>query len=465
MLKFSRLWAVQKAAQLNRWTGFCGSLLRDTSAGTTMIVAFATPVFVGALGLGVDTSAWYIEKRKVQQQADAAALGGARVKGAGQNNTTALSVATRDAQRNGFVASATSTLTMTSPPTSGSYAGKATAVQVTVTKQLPSLFSSYLLGSTARTVTGRATGYTPYVQTRNLEVAMVLDLSGSMSGNTEVYGTTKMEAQQAAANALLNIVIQANQTPYSSRAALVGFSDSVNVGSTYFTSVTNKSLSGSWSGVVERTGTYKFKDDPPSSTYGRFGDFKTKKETSPYEPYQDYLDNLSTQTPGSSNRIRPLSSDKTTLQSQINGMSPTGSTAGHLGIAWAWYMLSPKWDDIFTGTNAPNAYNSATTYKAIVFMSDFDMNSYYESGNGTANAQFEALCTQIKASGVKIYTVGYGVSGTSNNNRRINCASPSDSTTTYTFTTTTVEEMLNAWQTIANSSVIGASDPKLRIVE
>jgi hypothetical protein len=249
----------------------------------------------------------------------------------------------------------------------------------------------------------------------------------------------------------------------------VGFSDSVNVGSTYFTTVTNKTLQSAtswnpWSGVVERTGSYKFKDDPPSSTYGYFGDFKTKKETSPYEPYQDYLDNLSSQTPNSNNVIRPLSSAKDTLKSQINAMSPVGSTAGHLGIAWAWYMLSPKWNSIFTGTKAPNAYDSTTTYKAIVMMSDFDMNSYYEYYNGTSNYQFEQLCTQIKAAGVKIFTVGYGVSGTSNNTRRINCAS-SDSTMTYTYSTSTVEDMLEAFQAIAASTVIGASDPKLRIVE
>src|SRR5258706_13869357 len=137
--------------RVQRAAGFWRRRLRDPTAGTTTLVAFATPVFVGGLGVGIDTSAWYIEKRKVQAQADAAALGGARVKGAGQTNTTASAVATRDAARNGFVASGTSTLTFNSPPVSGSWTGKSTAVEVVVTKQLPSLFSSYLLGTSART--------------------------------------------------------------------------------------------------------------------------------------------------------------------------------------------------------------------------------------------------------------------------------------------------------------------------
>jgi Flp pilus assembly protein TadG len=455
--------------RVQRAAGFWRRLLRDTTAGTTTLVAFATPVFVGALGVGVDTSAWYIEKRKVQAQADAAALGGARVKGAGQNNTTALAVATRDAGRNGFVASGTSALTFNSPPASGGYTNKQTAVEVIITKQLPSLFSSYLLGTSARTITGRAVGYTPYVRTRNLEVAVVTDVSNSMAGNTEVYGTTKMEAQQAATKALLDIVVSDSQSPYTSRASLVPFSDSVNV-STYFQTVTNKTVTGTWSGVVERTGTYKFKDEPPSSTYGWFGEFRTKKNTSPYTTYQSYFQNLSSQVPAYASRLRVLSSDRTALKSAVDGMVTSGSTAGHLGIAWAWYTLSPKWNQIFTGTAVPAAYDAATTYKAIVIMSDFDMNSYYESANGTANTQFDALCTAIKASGVSIFTIGYGVANSSDDARRTSCAGVGTGVTdddgiVYTYTSSTVDDMLTAFQSIANSTVIGSSDPKLRIVE
>jgi len=468
MLKNSGFWSAAKSVRLGRLSVFTRRMLRDTTAGTTTFVALAGPIVVGALGVGVDTSAWYIEKRKIQQQADAAALGGARIKGLGQTNTTAQAVATRDAERNGYAAGGTTTLTFNSPPTSGTYVGKSTAVEVKITKQLPSLFSSFLLGASARTLSARSVGYTPYVQSRNLEIAMVLDLSGSMNGNTEVSGLTKLQAQKNAAKALLDIVIQPNQSPYTSRAAIVPFSDSVNVGSAYFTTATNKTLQNAagtnpWSGVVERPGSYRFKDDPPSSVYGWFGEFKTKKESA-YGPYPQYLDDLTSQTPGASNVIRPLSSNKESLKTMVQGTAATGSTAGHIGLAWAWYTVSPKWNSIFTGTALANAHNTANTYKAIVIMSDFDMNSYYEYNNGSLNYQFEQLCTQIKNSGVKIYTIGYGVSGTSNNNRRINCAS-NDGSTTYTYTTTTVAGMLEAFEAIANSALIGSSDPQLRIVE
>lgn len=440
------------------------SLLRNQTGGTTVLVAFAVPVFVGGLGLGVDTSVWYMEKRQVQQQADAAALGAARMLGSGQSAANAQAAGIRDAERNGYTAAAGTTITINTPPTSGAYAGKTGAAEAIVVKQLPSLFSSYLLGSASRTVRGRAVGFTPSVRSRNLEVAVVLDVSNSMARGTEIRGTTKMEAQQAAAKALLDVVVSSTQTPFTSRASLIPFSDSVNVGSTYFQAVTNRTLTGSWSGVVERTGTNKFKDEAPSAANGWFGEFRTKKNTTPYTPYLSYFQNLNTQTPGTATRMRPLSADKATLQTAIDGMVTSGSTAGHLGLAWAWYSLSPKWDQIFTGVAAPNAYDAAATYKAIVIMSDFDMNSYFESSNGTANTQFDALCTAIKNAGVKIFTIGYGVATSSDDARRTSCAS-NDAGTTYTYTANSVADMLAAFQAIASSTVMGAGDPKLRIVE
>ena len=102
---------------------------------------------------------------------------------------------------------------------------------------------------------------------------------------------------------------------------------------------------------------------------------------------------MTSQTPGSTNTIQPLSSSTTGLKADIDALTSNGTTAAHLGLAWAWYMLSPKWNTVFSGANAPTAYDTDKTYKAIVILSDFDFNSYYESANGTANAQFEALCT------------------------------------------------------------------------
>ncbi|MBV9833626.1 MAG: hypothetical protein JO055_04420 [Alphaproteobacteria bacterium] len=439
-------------------------LLRDNYGGTSIMIALSLPVVITGVGMGVDTGAWYVEANRVRQIADSAALGGARATATGLDVATAKAVAQRDAARNGYTGTGGDSMVVNSPPTSGAYAGKKGAVEVVVTRNLPSLFSRYILGASARTVSSRAVAFAPPVQNKNLEVAMVLDVSSSMASGTETRGITKMEAQQTAASQLVDTIVQANQSKFTSRVALAPFSSSVNIGSDYFRAATNKSVSGGWTGVVERPGSYKFKDDLPSSTAKYFGDFKTK-HSSALGDYDTFVQAMTSQTPGSANTIQPLSSATSALKDEINALTSNGTTAAHLGLAWAWYMLSPKWNTVFTGGNAPTAYDTDKTYKAIVILSDFDFNSYYESANGTANAQFEALCTAIKATGVKIYTVGYNVSGTDNNNRRINCASPDQGDLTYTYTTTTVDDLIAAFKTAAAQSLAGASELQLRIVE
>lgn len=59
---------------------------------------------------------------------------------------------------------------------------------------------------------------------RNVEVAMVLDVTGSMDG-------TRMTALKAAAKNLIDLVVQDVQTPFYSKVAIVPYSNSVNPGS------------------------------------------------------------------------------------------------------------------------------------------------------------------------------------------------------------------------------------------
>ena len=43
--------------------------------------------------------------------------------------------------------------------------------------------------------------------------------------------------------------------------------------------------------------------------------------------------------------LKPLSADSGALKTTIKSFNASGSTAGHIGIQWSWYMLSPKWSD------------------------------------------------------------------------------------------------------------------------
>ena len=130
--------------------------------------------------------------------------------------------------------------------------------------------------------------------------------------------------------------------------------------------------------------------------------------------------------------ITPLSSDKTMLKAQIDGYDDGGSTAGQIGLAWGWYMVSPNFGYLWPTASQPAAYATPELLKVVVLMTDGDFNTPYCNGviakdagagsggwsdkincnatNGSAYNQAVSLCTAMKAQGIVLYTVGFDVS-------------------------------------------------------
>jgi len=146
-----------------------------------------------------------------------------------------------------------------------------------------------------------------------------------------------------------------------------------------------------------------------------------------------------------SDTIQPLSSDAATIKSQIDAFEVSGSTAGQIGIAWGWYMVSPNWNSLWPSSGAA-PYNTAETLKAVVIMTDGAFNTPYCDGvisrqagpgsgsssakidcdatNGDPFAQSRALCTAMKAQGVVVYTVGFSITAGSDEAQLLaDCAS------------------------------------------
>ena len=105
-------------------------------------------------------------------------------------------------------------------------------------------------------------------------------------------------------------------------------------------------------------------------------------------------------------KIIPLTNQKSTLTSFFANATIGGATPGHLGTAWAWYMLSPNWGSVFTGASLPTAYNTQNVMKVAVLMTDGEYNIHYTSP--TARDQALALCQGMKDAGITVYTVGFG---------------------------------------------------------
>jgi Flp pilus assembly protein TadG len=139
----------------------------------------------------------------------------------------------------------------------------------------------------------------------------------------------------------------------------------------------------------------------------------------------------SSSNPCPSAQITPLTTDRTALKSKIDSFSAAGSTAGQIGTAWGWYMISPEFAYLWPAASQPAAYNTPDLLKVVVIMTDGNYNTAYCEGviaknsgsgsgdaqdknncpatNGDATAQAEALCTAMKAKGVIVYTVGFNV--------------------------------------------------------
>ncbi|ATQ41230.1 TadE/TadG family type IV pilus assembly protein [Caulobacter mirabilis] len=131
------------------------------------------------------------------------------------------------------------------------------------------------------------------------------------------------------------------------------------------------------------------------------------------------------------NTITPLSSNKETLKAQIDALQASGSTGGHLGVAWGWYLVSPNFASLFPTASQPAAYGTSNLIKAVVIMTDGEYNSSYCNGvisadstngsgatadhincnapNGHSFTQTQTLCTEIKKKGILVYTVGFNV--------------------------------------------------------
>jgi Flp pilus assembly protein TadG len=132
-------------------------LSRNERGSMSVLIAIGLTVLLGFAALGVDVSLWMRAKNNAQNAADAAAYAAGAA--AYQVNSTARIQADVNAMAaaNGFQNGMNGvTVTMHNPPTSGAYAGNASAYEVIITAPQKVYLASALVGATAPTVKGRA---------------------------------------------------------------------------------------------------------------------------------------------------------------------------------------------------------------------------------------------------------------------------------------------------------------------
>jgi Flp pilus assembly protein TadG len=127
------------------------NFLRDESGATAIVIGLSMTGLLGFAGMAVDVGVWYADKRAAQGAADSAAYSAVVNYGAGDTTTAgADNTAEAVAAQYGYTDGAGGvTVTVNTPPTSGTHTTIPGATEVIVTKSESLLFSKFFVSSTS----------------------------------------------------------------------------------------------------------------------------------------------------------------------------------------------------------------------------------------------------------------------------------------------------------------------------
>ncbi len=361
---------------------------RDERGSVTILFGLSCIVLFGVMGIAIESARYQDVASRAQAGLDGAALAGAKL--LGDDDVSTSDIQDRAKQYFDAVIATFGVDTASISPLQVAVDRTTGAVESSVQIKVPNFFGT-IMGLDRLTTINRASKVVYDMQ--KTELALVLDVTGSMNSKN------KLGDMKAATSDIIDALLDKSINESNTRIAVAPFSASVNAGS-YRDDVADTTNAVADDCVIERAdatdaapaGANRLKTAPLTPSYGMYG--------CPDAP------------------IIPLlgKSEKDTLKNTINSYVATGWTAGHIGSAWGWYLLSPEWNGIFTGKSKPNNYDPEKVIKAVVIMTDGEFNAAYLNGDLASTdpaqadlsyGQFQTLCTGMKDSGIRVFTVGY----------------------------------------------------------
>ncbi len=442
----------QRAAQC----GLLSRFARDRSGNVAMIFGLTALIVVTVVGGAVDYGRWLNAKTQNQGALDAAVLAAGRTLQTSSGNTN-LAIDTGNVYYNRM-----KSLVPVKDTSAFELTQEGTAVRGTSDSFVKTPFLSLIgIDELPVFISSEAILAAGGNSESNIEVSLMLDVTGSMGGS-------KITDLIDAAKDLIDIIVWSDQSEHTSKVAIAPFAPTVNVGD-YFKAVTGQDPNGGYPEscynkngnvknsckgqpqyqpkakcVVERTGTYEGKEDAPGS--GKW--IPTWNDT------DEDLIGVTTCTPSVS--IVPLTADKTKLKGTIDQFKASGATAGAVGTAWSWYLISPEWTTIWPAESRPAPYADITTLgpmgqpkliKIAVLMTDGEYNTYggKSANSTTVSGKAKTLCTNMKAKGILVYTVGFQLDTNLSKETMLNCATDAS----YAYNAGDGEELRQAFRDIA----------------
>ncbi|TPN77622.1 VWA domain-containing protein [Mesorhizobium sp. CU2] len=298
---------------------------------------------------------------------------------------------------------------------------------------------------------------------KTVEVAMMLDVTGSMAGQKI------KDLRTAASNAVNSFLSGQSASNPRVRVAIVPYANSVNVGSLAASTVfvetqasdrkqapgnsDPKYVSASTrpdNCATERKGAYQYSDAGPGVSMVN----------------RDLFLSAFAQQTGTAAcpvaTVQPLTANASTLNSVIKNLVASGGTAGHIGVQWAWYMLSENWGSVMNASQRPAKMDPKKVAKYVILMTDGEFNlSYFDADNvnqvyndaGKVQTRTAAttLCSAMRDQGIEIFTIGFALTETNAKSTLQSCASPDTANSKHFYQAANGAELDQAFQSIVRN--------------
>lgn len=468
------------------------TLFNDRRGNVAVIWAFALLPIMAVIGLTLDSQIAFGNKDRVQLALDSAVLAGARM--LQSSNSQGSGSTHAETYFNSLIANNSG---LTCDPVSISY-----PEDEEIRADVRCFQETTLSGIIGRSQLEFNVSSTATYGVGKLDVAFVFDISGSMNS----YGRLAALKLAAADAATTLLPLPGSSSDGDVRIAMVAYNGMIDAGQ-YFEEVTglkkNRTYTASYAAQVpvcewvcrfsigpyclswreecrnqnqQRTAT---KSVSSTCVYERDGDFRFDDHQPTQRSTPDLIDTLPAgqrraTTDGTNSHgflstayaeynsyhnswnvvgedclsVKPfeLSDNATQIQLYIQSLYANGGTAGHQGIAWGWYLISPEWADVFDNSAEPLSYDEPDTTKAMIIMTDGEFNSHLYGGQGNSTEQARALCDSIKEENVVIFTIAFQAPPAGEEVLNY-CASSGE----YAFKASNGAELSASYQSIATS--------------
>ena len=384
---------------------------RDEKGNFAIMAALTMAVLVGGLAISVDAANGQSAKQRLQDTTDAIALLAAK----GKIQTQAdLDAAANEYLQSAYPGSEGVNIRLEDIKRDGDL------VTISATNKIPTYFTG-IFGKSGLDI--GATSQAVFADTQ-LEIALVLDTTGSMSGN-------KLASLKVAANNLVDQLVTNNDND-NVKLSVVPFAQYVNVG--------RNNVNANWVDVMPANG--RSVNDWNGCVGSRLGRLDQRVDVVGNNAIPATT-NIRCATP-----ISPLSANANATKSAITGLNAEGWTYLPSGLVWGWRTLDSR-----APFEQAAPKSDSKTDKIMIVMTDGantrSKNGRFHEGQSQANAdnKAEKLCTRIKNENITVYTIAYEVGDRKTEDLLRQCASDTDK---Y-FDATNASQLEDAFDVIAAS--------------